>query len=277
LPAEQRKPLLAAISAILRGLRKGTRYGIGVDSDGLLRSGEPGVQLTWMDAKIGEHVVTPRTGKAVEIQALWLNALRIAAELDVEQAADFAALYERGLSSFRERFFCPETACLYDVVDVDHQPGKLDPSVRPNQILAVGGLPYSLLPAERALSVVTRVEAELWTPLGLRTLSPRHPAYRGQYRGGVCQRDSAYHMGTVWPWLLGPFVEAWLRTHGAGQEMRRTVRDRFIAPWLAQTERAGLGHVSEIADGDFPHSPRGAPFQAWSLAELIRVLRLLEE
>ena len=269
--------LLAGVAALLGGLVQGSRYRIRVDDDGLLAAGEPGVQLTWMDAKVGDFVVTPRIGKPVEIQALWLNALRIAAELGVAPVNQWAARYELGLASFRARFWNADARCLYDVIDADHEPGKLDASIRPNQIFAVGGLPYALLPAERALAVVSRVESELWTPLGLRTLSPRDARYRGRYGGGVFDRDTAYHMGTAWPWLLGPFVEAWLRVHGAGPARRREASERFVEPWQAERERAGLGHISEIVDGDFPHAARGAPFQAWSLGELVRVRSLLDE
>ncbi len=274
-PPDVRERLGSAIGSILRGLCAGTRYGVRVTEDGLLAAGEPGVQLTWMDAKIGDYVVTPRIGKPVEIQALWLNALKIGAELGAESSAEWAVRYERGLRSFRARFFCAASGCLYDVIDVDHTDGKLDASIRPNQIFAVGGLPHALLPAEQSRAVVERVLSELWTPLGLRTLSPRDGAYRGRYRGGVFDRDTAYHQGTAWPWLLGPFVEAWLRVRGFGPDAKREARDRFLLPWLCQTEQAGLGHVSEIVDGDFPHAPRGAPFQAWSLAELLRAFELV--
>ncbi len=275
--AEFRARLLSGVAGVVSGLGQGSRYRIRLDDDGLLAAGEPGVQLTWMDAKVGDLVVTPRIGKPVEVQALWLNALRIAAELGATPANQLAARYERGLSSFRARFWNPDARCLYDVVDAEHEPGKVDASIRPNQIFAVGGLPYALLPAERAQAVVARVQNELWTPLGLRTLSPRDSRYRGSYGGGVFDRDTAYHMGTAWPWLLGPFVEAWLRVHGAGPARRREASERFVEPWQAERERAGLGHVSEIVDGDFPHAARGAPFQAWSLGELGRVQSLLDE
>ena len=273
----QRTRLQDACLAIVQGYAAGTRYGIHMDDDSLLAAGERGQQLTWMDARVDGREVTPRIGKPVEVQALWLNALRIAAELGATPASELTARYERGLASFRSRFWNAEAHCLYDVVDAEHEAGRVDPSVRPNQIFAVGGLPYTLLPAERAQAVVARVESELWTPLGLRTLSPRDPRYRGRYTGGVFERDTAYHMGTAWPWLLGPFVEAWLRVNGAGPARRREARERFVEPWQSERERAGLGHVSEIVDGDFPHASRGAPFQAWSLGELARVQSLLDE
>jgi predicted glycogen debranching enzyme len=260
-----------ATVAILTGLQAGTKFGIRADADGLLAAGTPGRQLTWMDAKVADHVVTPRIGKPVEIQALWLNALRIGAH----RARRFHEQYERGLSSFHARFIAGDGA-LYDVVDVDHVPGKMDASFRPNQVLAVGGLPHPVLDGKNARRLVDRVEAELVTPIGLRSLACWEKEYVGTYAGGPEERDHAYHQGTVWPWLFGPFVEAWLRVRGDTPSARRVARERFVAPMLAQLETAGLGHVSEIADGDFPHVPRGAPFQAWSLGELLRVLGLLE-
>jgi predicted glycogen debranching enzyme len=267
--------LIATVEAILNGLLRCSSYGVRVTPDGLLAAGAPGVQLTWMDAKVEDYVVTPRVGKPVEIQALWLNALRIASELRGNQADEWALRYEQGLASFRRRFWNEESRCLFDVVDADHEPGKVDSSVRPNQIYAVGGLPFGLLQSDPGRAVVECVESELWTPAGLRTLSPRDSRYRGRYRGGVFDRDTAYHMGTAWAFLLGPFVEAWLRTRGESAEARTEARERFLEPWLAGLEVAGLGHLSEIADGDFPHTPRGAPFQAWSLGELLRLLPML--
>ncbi|HEX6767036.1 MAG TPA: amylo-alpha-1,6-glucosidase [Polyangiaceae bacterium] len=268
---ELERALDRATTGILSGLEAGTRHGIRVDTDGLLACGVQGKQLTWMDAKVGDWVVTPRIGKPVEIQALWLNALRIGGQ----SARHFHELYERALASFRSRFPCVDGA-LPDVVDVDHVAGRVDGSFRPNQILALGGLPFPVVDGNVARKLVDRVEAELVTPLGLRTLACWEPAYAGHYGGGPRERDGAYHQGTAWPWLLGPFVEAWLRVRGDTPSARRVARDRFVAPWLAHLETAGVGHVSEIADGDFPHTPRGAPFQAWSLGELLRVLELLE-
>ena len=150
-----------------------------------------------------------------------------------------------------------------------------DASFRPNQIFAVGGLPLALLEGERARRVVDAVEARLWTPLGLRSLAPGSPGYAGRYQGGVRERDGAYHQGTVWPWLLGPFVEAWLRIRGNRAAARREAQRRFLEPLLAHLDEAGLSHVSEIADGDAPHQPRGCPFQAWSVGEALRLRRLL--
>ena len=266
-PARDRRALGAAVRAIVEGHVRGTRYGIRATDDGLLAAGEPGVQLTWMDAKVGDWVVTPRVGKPVEIQALWLNALRIVGEF----TGDYGQRLALGLESFAARFRDPGTGGLYDVIDADHVPGRLDPTLRPNQVLAVGGLPWPLLEGPGARRVVDLVESRLWTPLGLRTLAPGAEGYRPRYEGGVLSRDSAYHQGTVWPWLLGPFVEAWVRVRGGGARAREEARRRFLAPLLAHLDAAGLGHVSEIADAEPPHQPRGCPFQAWSVAEALRL------
>ncbi len=268
---DDRRQLDEAIDAILDGYSKGTRFGIRADLDGLLMAGEPGVQLTWMDAKVDDWVVTPRIGKPVEVQALWLNALAIGSD----SSPRWAALYRRGLASFRDRFWNEGSGCLYDVIDVDHVPDRCDNSVRPNQIFAAGGLPVSLLERQQARSVVDVVERQLLTPLGLRSLSADDPQYHPLYQGGVYERDSTYHQGTVWPWLIGPFVEAWLRTRGQTRQAKETARQRFVEPLLAHLQEAGLGHVSEIADGQKPHVPRGCPFQAWSLGELLRLQRLV--
>ena len=266
------KILHSAVEAILDGYTRGARFGIRLDHDGLLACGQSGVQLTWMDAKVGDWVVTPRIGKPVEIQALWLNALWIGAQFS---AARWQPLLDRGLASFRRRFWNENLGCLYDVIDLDHESGRVDAAIRPNQIYAVGGLPLALLDGDRAQQVVACVERHLLTPLGLRTLSPDDPAYRPRYEGGVRERDGAYHNGTVWPFLLGAFVEAWLRVHGDSRAARDEARRRFLAPILAHLEDAGVGHISEIADGAAPHTPRGCPWQAWSLGELFRVNALL--
>src|SRR6185503_19501742 len=184
-----RARLVAAVEAILDGYGRGTRFGIRADRDGLLACGEPGSQLTWMDAKVGDWVVTPRIGKPVEVQALWLNALRIGGLLGHPREAALDA----GLASFRERFWNEERGCLHDVVDVDHQPGAVDSSLRPNQLFAVGGLPFALIDGGRARRVVETVERSLWTPLGPRSLAPDDPRYVAHYEGGVLERDGAYH------------------------------------------------------------------------------------
>ncbi len=263
--------LQAAVLRIVAGYAAGTRHGIRLDTDGLLAAGEPGLQLTWMDAKVGDWVVTPRVGKPVEVQALWLNALHVAAARDARWRDDL----DRGQASFRTRFWNEARGCLYDVVDVDHETGRVDPALRPNQIFALGGLPLALLEGEAARRVVNLVEAQLLTPLGLRSLGRDEPGYTPRYEGGPRARDSAYHQGTVWPWLMGPFVEAWVRVRGGGEDVKADARRLFLEPLLRHLDEAGLGHVSEIADGDAPHTPRGCPFQAWSVGELLRLERVV--
>ncbi len=263
---ENPEALTKAVDAILDGYTEGTRFGIRMDTDGLLACGAPGAQLTWMDAKVGDWVVTPRSGKPVEIQALWINALRIAGR---------TVAAEKAQAAFEKRFWNEATRSLFDVVDAAHMRGLNDATLRPNQIFAVGGLPFPLLKGEKAQLVVETVERELLTPLGLRSLAPHEKAYAPRYEGGVLPRDGSYHQGTVWPWLMGAFAEAWLRVHAHDPLSKTTARERFVQPLLTHLEEAGLGHVSEIADADFPHTPRGCPFQAWSLGELIRMERLL--
>jgi predicted glycogen debranching enzyme len=259
--AADRVRIEAAIAAIVGGYRAGTRHGIRMDDDGLVACGVPGLQLTWMDAKVGDHVITPRIGKPVEIQALWINALAIAGH-----EAEARRVTER----FREAFWDRERGQLHDVIDCDHRPGVVDSSCRPNQLFAIGGLPRQVLDGPLARSVVDVVERELWTPAGPRSLSPRDPRYAGRYGGGPVDRDRVYHNGPVWPWLAGAFVEAWLRVRGDTPEARREARRRFVEPLHERLAIAGLGHVAEICDGDAPHRPAGCPFQAWSVAELLR-------
>ncbi len=261
-----------AVAEILCAYANGTgRFGIALDpADGLLTAGRgyPDVALTWMDARVDGRPVTPRAGKAVEIQALWLNALHLAGA--DEPDSEWHPLVERGLESFQRRFWMPEAGRLRDVVDGDGADGD---ALRPNQLLAVGGLPLCLLPAAEAIGVVAAAEAHLLTPLGLRTLAPGEPGYRARYAGGPAERDAAYHQGTVWPWLLGPFVEAWVRVHGGAAATRREARRRFLDPLWEHLNEAGLGHLPEVADADPPHRPGGCPFQAWSLGEALRLDR----
>lgn len=273
LAAKDEHALQNAVEAILEGYSRGTRYGIRLDDDGLLACGEDGVQLTWMDAKVGDWVVTPRIGKPVEIQALWLNALKVASQF----STDWQKHFERGLKSFHEKFWNEQSTCLFDVIDANNRPGENDPAIRPNQIFAVGGLPFPLLEGEHASQVVARVEKDLLTPLGLRSLAPGEPDYKPHYEGDVWQRDGAYHQGTVWPWLIGPFVEAWVSVRGGTDAAKREARDTFLAPILAHLDEAGLGHISEIADAQPPHASRGCPFQAWSVGEALRLQGLLSD
>lgn len=266
-PETDRATLHCTVESILTGYSRGTRYSIQMDTDGLLAAGMSGVQLTWMDAKVDDWVVTPRRGKPVEIQTLWLNALSIGGQSNPY----WLPILERGLSTFGQKFWNADGGYLYDVVDVDHEAGTVDDTFRPNQIFAVGGLPHQLLEGERARRVVDEVESRLLTPLGLRSLEPGSADYCSVYEGNVRQRDGAYHQGTVWPWLIGPFVEAWVRVRGNTPESRNEAARRFVDPLLNHIDEAGLGHISEIADGHPPHTPRGCPFQAWSLGELLRL------
>jgi len=268
---DDRKALETAILKIVAGYAAGTRFGIRMDGDGLLAAGVPGVQLTWMDARVGDRVITPRIGKPVEIQALWLNALNIASRLDPRWREPF----DRGVRSFAERFWSDERGHLADVVDVDHVSGTSDNTCRPNQILAIGGLPLAVVSGERARRVVDCVEQRLLTPLGLRSLAPDESGYAPHYEGDSSARDAVYHQGTVWPWLIGSFVDAWLRVRGNTEAARLEARSRLVAPLLSHLDDAGLGHVSEIADAEQPFTPRGCPFQAWSLGELLRVERVI--
>ena len=266
--------LRSAATQILDGYTAGTRFGISPDPrDGLLRAGVPGVQVTWMDAKIGDRVVTPRIGKPVELQALWVNALAIGGQWSGGDHWMSAALRARDsvVALFPDR----QTGGLIDVLDVDGVPGARDSRVRPNQVLAAGGLPIPVLTPRLIAGVVALAERSLLTPLGLRTLAPDDPEYAPFYRGGPAERDAAYHQGTVWPWLLGPFVAAWLAAQGNTAEARQTGRARFLPALYAHLHTAGLGHVSEVADGNEPHTPGGCPFQAWSLGELIRIEDML--
>jgi len=264
----QRSKLEGAITAILDGYVRGTRFAIGADDDGLLSAGVPGLQLTWMDAKVGDWVVTPRVGKPVEVQALWLNALWIGGHFDKK----WTKLFERGREAFRRRFWNAERGMLFDVIDVNHERGTVDLAFRPNQIFAVGGLPLNLLDEAEARMVVDKVESHLLTPVGLRSLAPGEPEYAPCYDGSVAQRDGCYHQGTVWPWLVGSFVEAWVRVRGNTSSAKQEARARFFAPLLAHLDEAGLGHISEIADAAEPHTPRGCPFQAWSVGEALRLV-----
>ena len=267
----QRGAIVGAIGAILDGYARGTRFGIHADTDGLLAAGVPGVQLTWMDARVGDRVITPRTGKPVEVQALWINALWVGAHFSDR----WNDLFDLAYRTFGARFWNASLSVLYDVIDVDHVPGTVDASFRPNQIFAVGGLPLPLLDGQRARAVVDAVENRLLTPIGLRSLAPAEPGYSGRYAGGVEHRDGAYHQGTVWPWLMGPFVEAWVRTHAASASVLDEARTRFLDPLLARLDVVGLGHLPEVADGDPPHAPGGCPFQAWSLGEALRLDRVV--
>jgi predicted glycogen debranching enzyme len=249
---------------------KGTRYQIHVDDDGLLAAGEPGVQLTWMDAKVGDWVVTPRHGKPVEIQALWYNALRVMEQLatrfaDPSAAEEYGAMADKTRASFNALFWNEQCRCLYDVVNGKYR----DASIRPNQVIAIS-LAHTMVSNDRARSVLRVVERELLTPRGLRTLSPADPNYIGRYEGGPRSRDGAYHQGAVWPWLMGPFITAYVKTFG--RQRGRAFGSTWLENFEEHLREACLGQVSEIFDGDAPHTPRGCVAQAWSVAELLRAV-----
>jgi predicted glycogen debranching enzyme len=265
-----RDELYPIFADIISWHTRGTRYGIKVDSSGLLASGELGVQLTWMDAKVGDWVITPRRGKPVEIQALWYNALCIMEDLASRFGSEAAQKRYRHMAavaqwSFNRLFWNEKLGCLYDVVNG----GPPDPSIRPNQIFAVS-LPHGMLRQDRARRVVEKVEEHLLTPFGLRTLAPSDPLYRGHYTGGPKERDGAYHQGTVWPWLLGPFITAYIKVNGESEEARYQAQ-AWLSPLESHLTDAGLGHISEIFEGDAPHRPCGCIAQAWSVAEILRV------
>jgi predicted glycogen debranching enzyme len=247
---------------------RGTHYGIAVDpADGLLRAGEPGVQLTWMDARVGDRVITPRTGKPVEINALWHGALAVLGDLAARlgrevEAAQWRARAERVAASFAMRFWCDRLGHLHDVIDVPGSDAP-DSTLRPNQLIACA-LRHELLDADRTRAVVDSCARELLTKFGLRTLPCGHPQYVAHYGGGPAERDAAYHQGTAWAWLLGPFVRAHLRAYGDA------VAARGIVLGALQHLRAGcVGQYAEIFDADPPHLPAGCLAQAWSVAELV--------
>jgi predicted glycogen debranching enzyme len=262
--------LLPKLREIIDHHLRGTRFGIGVDpADGLLRQGAEGYQLTWMDAKVGDWVVTPRRGKAVEINALWYNALRLT-ECWVAQAEGEAAAAELGRwaelakTSFNTRFWSAANGYLYDVID---GPGGDDSACRPNQILSFA-LEHPVLERGYWQPVLEVVQERLLTPVGLRSLAPGHPDYKLRYDGDLRARDAAYHQGTVWAWLIGPFVDAWIRVH---PENPREAR-RFLDGFEAHLAEACVGTISEIFDAEPPHAPRGCVAQAWSVAEVLRAL-----
>jgi len=277
------KYLYPKLCEIMESYRDGTDFGIRMDADGLIRAGDGNHQPTWMDAKIGDWVVTPRHGKPVEINALWYSNLRIMALLaekanDTVRAVTFASLADRVAKVFEKTYFNDLTKCLNDVVGDD---GKADPSIRPNQLMAVS-LPFSPLSGEAQKGVVAACQKMLLTPMGMRTLAPPpppgSPAYHGHCVGDQRARDMAYHQGTVWPWLIGPFVTAYVKVRagmggGAGVGALAAARKEagaFLQPFRGHLLKAGLGSISEIADGDFPHTPRGCPAQAWSVGEVLR-------
>jgi len=261
--------LYAVLADIIGWHMRGTRFGIKIDAAGLLNSGEPGLQLTWMDAKVGDWVVTPRMGKPVEIQALWYNAICIMEDIAGRVGDDAMRKRYSGMAaltkwSFNRLFWNEKSGCLFDVVSN----GTPDSSIRPNQIFAVS-LPHSMLSSEKARQIVKTVQEHLLTPYGLRTLAPSDPQYRGRYTGDGRGRDGAYHQGTVWPWLMGPFITAYIKVN-QGSELARRQAESWLAPLQKHLGDAGLGQISEIFEGDEPHRPVGCIAQAWSVAEILR-------
>ena len=257
------------VEDIINNYCNGTDFGIGMDPDCLIRQGP---QLTWMDAKVGEWAVTPRAGKACEVNALWYSALKTASYLGTLLGEDIS-LYETlaaGVASnFENAFWNPEANCLFDLIFQDEAGNQIkDPAIRPNQIFAVS-LPYTMLSPEKEKAIVDRVERDLLTPFGLRTLSRDHILYKGQYSGDALTRDTAYHNGTVWPWLLGAFVKAYLKTHGYSNRSLEYMRS-LLEGFDEHLDTAGIGTISEVFDGDYPHTPGGTIAQAWSVAEILR-------
>lgn len=264
--------LRPVLDTIVDAYERGTGYGIRMDDDGLITAGADGLALTWMDARVGDWVVTPRRGKPVEVNALWHHALRFSSHLaglsgnrTAQQRLE--TLADRVKESFARVYWNASACCLYDCIGED---GRPDPAIRPNQIFALS-VPEPLLTGARAQSVFEVVERELLTPVGLRTLSPRDASYCGCYNGDARQRDGAYHQGTVWPWLLGPFVTAMVRLHDGTPAIRQNART-LLAALDQHLSEAGLGFISEVFDGDPPHTPGGCPAQAWSVAEILRAL-----
>jgi predicted glycogen debranching enzyme len=258
---------------IIDGIEKGDRRGVHMDRDGLVQLPPPAPDApapTWMDAKVDGAAVTPRAGKPVEIQALWYNALEFLAELDLklkEPSRGYEKLAAIARTSFNGKFWNERTAYPFDRLDGREK----DPSIRPNALLAAS-LPYEILDAARFRDLVDRAERELLTPAGLRTLAAADAAYRGRHQGGPAERDRAYHQGTVWPWLLGPFCTAYAKAHGSSAATKSRLA-AVLAPFRDRVFTDGaLGTVNEVADGDAPHAPSGCPAQAWSVAEILRVL-----
>jgi predicted glycogen debranching enzyme len=265
------KLLLPTFVDILEHHLRGTKFNIRVDAaDDLLAEGEEGYQLTWMDAKMGDWVVTPRRGKAVELNALWYNALRLTAAWlretgEPERAAKYDQHADRTRASFNQRFWNADAGCLFDVVDCNGQSGTNDPSIRPNQLFAIS-IDHPVLDEDRWRSVLDVCERELLTTVGLRSLAPGDADYKPIYSGDLRSRDGAYHQGTVWAWLIGPFVDAWLKVNpGKPQDARR-----FLEGFEHHLDEAGIGTISEVFDAREPHHPGGCIAQAWSIAEVLR-------
>ena len=263
--------ILDCLEEIIQYYINGTRYGIKMDRDGLISTAEADIQLTWMDAKVGEWIVTPRNGKAVEVNALWYNALKIMETIcdkfSLKYKNECARLAHLTKKSYDLLFWYEAGGYLYDCVNEE----GVDRSIRPNQIFALS-LPFRLISREKEKRVLEVVGRELLTPYGLRTLSPKDRDYRGTCWGDQRTRDASYHQGTVWPWLLGHFITAYLNVYGRTKNMKEEAK-RFLTPLTGHLREAGLGTISEIVDGDPPYHPRGAISQAWSVAEILRIYK----
>ncbi len=259
------RELLPSLNEVVRLHLSGTRFGIRVDDDGLLTQGAPNLALTWMDAKVGDWVVTPRRGKTVEINALWFNAVRLLADwrrmLD-QDAMDLDGIAARASEAFNRRFWFEDGHYLYDIVDGESGD---DSSLRPNQILALS-LHHPVLEKRRWPRVVDVVAERLLTPYGLRTLAPGHADFKTQYFGDLRSRDAAYHQGTVWAWLIGPFIDAWLRVYPERHDQAQSL----LAAFNTHLSDACIGSISEVFDATEPYAPRGCIAQAWSVAEVLR-------
>jgi predicted glycogen debranching enzyme len=263
--------LLETLQQIIRHYSQGTKLGIATDADGLIKSSVPGLPTSWMDAQVVDWVVTPRPGRPVELNALWFNALRIVAELTARwgkpgAADEYRALAARVHVAFNRRFWNADRKCCYDVLE-DHGP---DAAIRPNQLFA-SSLPFPVLSLDRHAAALATITAELLTPFGIRTLSPRDPAYQGRYAGNVIARDRAYQQGSAYPWLLGPMVTATLRSQGANETNVARCR-AMLEPCLKWLNTDGIGHLPELFDGDAPHHPGGALASAPAVAEILRCL-----
>ncbi|HJT80210.1 MAG TPA: amylo-alpha-1,6-glucosidase, partial [Chthoniobacterales bacterium] len=272
------KLLLPIVVDIAEHHIAGTKFNIHVDpDDGLLVQGEEGYQLTWMDAKMGDWVVTPRRGKAVEINALWYNALRLLASWlrktgDDHRCARYEEQADKARASFNERFWYNDGGYLYDVVDCNGQKGSYDISCRPNQLFAMS-LDHPVLDESRWSAVLDVAQTKLVTPVGLRSLAPDDPEYKPIYSGDLRSRDGAYHQGTVWAWLIGPFIDAWLRVHPGNHQGARN----FLNTFPQHLSDNGVGTISEVFDANEPHFAGGCIAQAWSIAEVLRCWVLTEE
>ncbi|HRY28617.1 MAG TPA: amylo-alpha-1,6-glucosidase [Elusimicrobiota bacterium] len=266
---ERVKRLLPAMRQIADSYQRGTQFGIRMDQDGLIAASTDGQALTWMDAKVENTPVTPRSGKAVEIQALWYNALQFLTELDFklnEPSRGYDKLAAIARASFNEKFWNESAGYLYDRINGRDRAG----AVRPNALFAIS-LPYEILEESRFRPVVDTAWRELYTTYGLRTLAPGDPNYKGKFEGPPEDRDAAYHQGSVWAWLMGSFLTAYVKAYGPSETTKAQV-DEFLRPLLDHLTEGGVGSFSEVFEGDAPHAPRGCPAQAWSVAEILRVL-----